>query len=315
MMLARPDLGFAFTALLPVFLIVVLGFGLRAMRLVRPDQWQAIDHVCYYVLFPAIIVRSIATADLTGVPVAGMVAAIMLGLATIFALLLGLRRQISGLLDLDGPAFSSLFQGSTRFHTFIMFAIVPSILGTESLALAAVAAVAMIPVLNVACVIVVSVFGSGATPGIWFISRQLAANPFILACIAGIVLKILLPPLPGPIVETLDLVGRGALGLALLATGAGLTLTTAVSAKAPVALAAVLKLLVLPAVIALWTWAFGIDGLPQAVAILAAAVPTGAGSYILARQLGGDAPLIAAILTAQVAAAAVTLPIIVAFVV
>jgi two-component sensor histidine kinase len=53
--------------------------------------------------------------------------------------------------------------------------------------------------------------------------------------------------------------------------------------------------------------------MPQAVAILAAAVPTGAGSYILARQLGGDAPLIAGILTAQVAAAAVTLPIVVAF--
>ena len=51
------------------------------------------------------------------------------------------------------------------------------------------------------------------------------------------------------------------------------------------------------------------------LAILAAAVPTGAGSYILARQLGGDAPLMAAILTAQVAAAAVTLPLVVAFVV
>jgi predicted permease len=43
-------------------------------------------------------------------------------------------------------------------------------------------------------------------------------------------------------------------------------------------------------------------------------VPTGAGSYILARQLGGDAPLIAGILTAQVAAAAVTLPLVVAFI-
>ena len=78
-------------------------------------------------------------------------------------------------------------------------------------------------------------------------------------------------------------------------------------------LAVVLKLLVLPAIIGFWTWAFGIDGMPQAVAILAAAVPTGAGSYILARQLGGDAPLVAGILTAQVAAAAVTLPFVVAF--
>jgi malonate transporter and related proteins len=312
-MTAQPDIGFALAALLPVFLIVLLGFGLRILRLVRSDQWGAIDHVCYYVLFPAIIVRAIATADLTGVPVAGMAAAIVLGLATMFAVLLALRRRLCDLLDLDDPAFSSLFQGSTRFHTFIMLAIVPAILGTEALALAALAAVAMIPMLNVASVIVVSVYGRGAAPGVVFISRQLATNPFILACLAGIALKVLVPPLPGAIVETLDLVGRGALGLALLTTGAGLTLHTAISAKGPVAMAVVLKLLVLPAVIGFWTWVFGIDGLPQTVAILAAAVPTGAGSYILARQLGGDAPLIAGILTAQVAAAAITLPIVVVF--
>jgi hypothetical protein len=313
-MLARPDIGFAFTALLPVFLIVVLGLGLRLARLVGQDQWRAIDHVCYYVLFPAIIVKAIATADLTGVPVAGMATAIVLGLITMFALLLGLRRPLSDLLDLNGPAFSSVFQGSTRFHAFIMLAIVPAILGSEALALAALAAVAMIPTLNVACVIVVSVLGRGTPPGLLFVSRMLATNPFILACLAGVALKVLAPPLPEPIVETLDLVGRGALGLALLATGAGLSLHTAVSAKAPVALTAMLKLLVMPAIIAFWTWALGIDGLPQAVAILAAAVPTGAGSYILARQLGGDAPLIAGILTAQVAAAAVTLPLVVAFI-
>lgn len=312
---AEPDIGFAFNALLPVFLIVMLGLGLRAAGLVRPDQWQAVDHVCYYVLFPAIIVESIATADLTGVPVAAMVAAIILALATLFALLLGPRRPMCRLMNIDGPAFSSLFQGATRFHTFIMFAIVPAILGTEALALAAVAAVAMIPVLNVASVIVVSMLGQGTPPGAMFIARALAANPFILACLAGIALKVVAPPLPEAVVDALDLVGRGALGLALLTSGAGLTLRTAVSAKAPVALAVVLKLLVLPALIGFWTWAFGIDGLPQAVAVLAGAVPTGAASYILARQLGGDAPLIAGILTAQVAAAAVTLPLVVAFLV
>lgn len=312
-MTGAPDIGFAFSALLPVFLIVVLGFALRATGLVGTEQWGAIDHVCYYVLFPAIIIRAIATADLTGVPVAAMVTAIVLGLLTMIALLLGFRRPLGRLLGLDGPAFSSFFQGSVRFHSFIMFAIVPAILGTEALALAALAAVAMIPLLNVASVIVVSVLGRGAAPSALFIGRQLAANPFILACLAGLAIKLLAPPLPEPIVQSLDLVGRGALGLALLTTGAGLTLHTAISARAPVTLAVVLKLLVLPAIMGFWTWAFDIDGMPQAVAILAAAVPTGAGSYILARQLGGDAPLLAGILTAQVAAAAVTLPIVVAF--
>ena len=35
---AEPDIGFAFNALLPVFLIVILGLALRAAGLVRPEQ-------------------------------------------------------------------------------------------------------------------------------------------------------------------------------------------------------------------------------------------------------------------------------------
>lgn len=307
-------MSFAFIALLPVFLTILAGLLLRVARLVNDEQWHAVDHICYYVLFPAIIVKSIATADLAGVPVAGMVAAILLGLLTMFALLLVFHRPLSHILGLDGPGFSSLFQGATRFHTFIMLAIVPATLGGEALALAALAAVAMIPTLNVACVIVVSVFSRGEPPGALFIARTLAANPFILACLAGIALRTV-PPLPDPVVDTLDLVGRGALGLALLTAGAGLRLHTAINDTAPVATAVALKLALMPAFMALWTTVLGIGGLPQAVAILASAVPTGSGSYILARQLGGDAPLIAGILTAQVAAAAVTLPIVVALIV
>jgi predicted permease len=44
-------------------------------------------------------------------------------------------------------------------------------------------------------------------------------------------------------------------------------------------------------------------------------VPTGSGAYVLAKQMGGDAPLIANILTAQVVCAAVTIPLILALVV
>jgi predicted permease len=39
-------------------------------------------------------------------------------------------------------------------------------------------------------------------------------------------------------------------------------------------------------------------------------VPTGSGAYVLAKQMGGDAPLVASILTLQVIVAALTLPLI-----
>jgi hypothetical protein len=51
-----------------------------------------------------------------------------------------------------------------------------------------------------------------------------------------------------------------------------------------------------------------VSGHAQQVAVMCAAVPTGSGAYVLARQMGGDAPLVASILTLQVIVAAVTLP-------
>jgi hypothetical protein len=56
-------------------------------------------------------------------------------------------------------------------------------------------------------------------------------------------------------------------------------------------------------------WLFGIEGVPRTVAVIAAAVPTASTSYILARQMGGDAPLMANLITVQVVAAALTLPV------
>jgi hypothetical protein len=54
--------------------------------------------------------------------------------------------------------------------------------------------------------------------------------------------------------------------------------------------------------------ALGLGGVPLAVVIIATAVPTAAASYVLARQGGGDAEAMAAIVTAQTLVAAVTLP-------
>ena len=85
-------MSFALFALLPVFITILLGAILRSFRLVRDDHWGAVDHICYYVLFPAIIVKEIAGADLSGLPVARMALALMLGVSAMSALLLVARR-------------------------------------------------------------------------------------------------------------------------------------------------------------------------------------------------------------------------------
>ena len=69
-----------------------------------------------------------------------------------------------------------------------------------------------------------------------------------------------------------------------------------------------LKLLVLPALAAALCGLLQPGRLETAVLVTFAALPGAPTAYILARQLNGDASLIAAIVTVETAAALVTLP-------
>jgi predicted permease len=303
-------MSFALFALLPVFITILVGATLRSFQLVRDEHWSAIDHICYYVLFPAIIVKEIAGADFTGLPVGRMALALMLGVSAMSALLFLARRPLCAVLAINGPQYSSLFQGATRWHTFIALAIVPPLFGNSALALAAIAAAAMTPLLNVINVAVLGAYAAGKPPPRKVLLLAIARNPFVVSCVIGIVLQLLSVHLPRTILEVLEIVGRGALGLALLAAGAGLRFDELRRTGATVAVATALKLAAMPFFVFTLTELLGVSGTAQHVAVICAAVPTGSGAYVLARQMGGDAPLVASILTLQVIVAAVTLPVI-----
>ncbi len=81
------------------------------------------------------------------------------------------------------------------------------------------------------------------------------------------------------------------------------------------ALACVLKLAVMPVVAWAIAHGLGITGLTFSIVIMFAAMPASPAAYVLARQLGGDAPLMAGILTVQTAMAALTLPVVLAWLV
>jgi malonate transporter and related proteins len=303
-------MSFAVSALLPVFVTILIGAVLRSIQFVRDDQWATVDHICYYILFPAIIVKEIAGADFTGLPVARMAVSLMLGVGLMSALLLVLRRPVSTVLTLNGPQFSSLFQGATRWHTFIALAIVPPLFGIEALALAAVAAAAMTPLLNVINVGVLGVYAAGKPPEMKALLIAILKNPFVISCVVGILFQFSGVTPPKTAIDVLDIIGKGALGLALLAAGAGLRFDQLRATGGTAALATVLKLTIMPLFVFALTQMLGVTGTPQHVAVICAAVPTGSGAYVLARQMGGDAPLVASILTLQVIVAALTLPLV-----
>lgn len=146
------------------------------------------------------------------------------------------------------------------------------------------------------------------------ILRELAKNPLILGCVVGICLNAFALRLPHVVSETLNVLGRAALPLGLLAVGAGLRMEAVRANMGAVALGSCMKLALLPCVALALSPALGLGHDERLVAVIFTAIPVSASSFILARQMGGDHGLMAGLITAQTAMAAVTLPIVLSMV-
>ncbi len=301
-----------FAALVPVFLLIVLGYGLRRSLIKDGSHWTAIEQLVYYVLFPALLIDTLARAPLDDVPVAGVGGALLLSVLVMSALCLLLRPWLASMLAVDGPAFTSVFQGSTRWQTFVALSVAGSLFGEIGIALASVAMVAMIPLLNVFSVAVLAHYAAPQRLAWSRIALAILSNPLIWACLIGLALNLTGLRMPKPAHEFADALGRCSLALGLLVVGAGLHLEGVLRPRPAALIAVTLKLAVMPLIALTLGWTFGLTGTHLAVVACCASVPSASNGYLLARQMGGDAPLLAQILTLQTTLAVLTMPVFIA---
>src|SRR6201996_5972376 len=128
--------------------MIVIGTVLKKTLMPQDSRWQGLERLTYYVLFPALLIQTLVKADLSKVPVAGVGGALLLSALLVSAVCLALWPFLkrSGV---DGPAFTSIFQGATRWQTYVALAVSGNLYGDQGLALASVAMVAIIPMVNV----------------------------------------------------------------------------------------------------------------------------------------------------------------------
>lgn len=292
-------------ALAPIAVLIVMGAWLKRSRFLEDSFWAQAERLGYYVLLPALFLHGLATAKLDNVPVQGMIMALVLSTVMVAVLMVGARRIIKG----NDAAFTSVFQGGVRFNNYVGVSVVAGLFGAQGIALAAVANAAIVPTVNILCVLVFARYGTGGRMSLGKVAKQLALNPLVLACFGGILLQALGLGLPAGIEPVIKALGQASLPLGLLCVGAALELGSVRSWVRPVAYSSVVKFMIMPLTTLCACHVFGLDGKAAIAALLFQALPTASSSYIMARQLGGDAPLMAGIIASQTLLAAVTLPI------
>ncbi|MDR6985373.1 putative permease [Rheinheimera pacifica] len=295
-------------ALVPVFALLMIGFFARRYGFPAEGFWAPAERFTYYLLFPALLINSLSQASLSGGESLRIVLAVLVLLVVVSGICLLLKKP----LGVGFAAYTSFYQGSMRFNTFVALATTSALLSSAGLVVAAIIAAVMIPVLNILCVLV---FASekGLVSNLVPTLKALATNPLILACIAGVLLN-QLGGLPATLSSTMGLLGQMALPLGLLSVGAALNLRALRSSGRVLYISSAIKLLLFPVIAWAVAYGFQLSELASQVLIIFAAMPTATSAYILARQLGGDAPLMAAVITAQTIFAMLTLPLVLSFV-
>jgi malonate transporter len=296
-----------FGALAPVFLLIGLGRALRACDFPGEAFWPAAERLVYHLLFPALLFLTSATSELAGFRVLPLAAGLIGALLAISALSLALRPW----LGLDAAGFTSVFQGAIRPNTYVGLGTAGALYGEAGLAVLGVVIVIVITTVNLLAVGALVQFG-GRPARRAALLGSIARNPLILACLFGFALNALGADLSGAPRATLAILGQASLSLGLLCVGAGLELAHLGHNRAAALVTCILKLLLMPVASWLACRLLGIEGLTAAVAVLFTACPISASSYVLARQLGGDAPLIAGLITLTTIAAALTMPLVLA---
>ncbi|MDB6453726.1 AEC family transporter [Falsirhodobacter sp. 20TX0035] len=294
-------------ALIPVILLIALGGALRRRGFVEEGFWPQAERLGYYVLLPCLFFDSLATADLTGLPVGALALTLVASTVAVAALVLCARP----LMRVGGPAFTSVFQGSVRFNNYVGVTLAAGLFGAQGVALAAVCNAAIVPTVNILCVLVFARFGSARLTARGVL-KQLVTNPLVLASAAGITFQALSLPIPSGMEPALRALGVASLPLGLLCVGAALNFSTARAWVGPVATSSAFKFLLMPVATLLVARAVALDGPALTTALLFQVLPTASSAYILARQLGGDAPLMAGITAVQTVIAMAAIPLMVA---
>ena len=297
-----------FESIIPVFAIVILGFALRKGGLVPTPHWRAVEELCFWVFFPSLLATTLINANLSAIELGPFTLTLIFTLSSIGLLTLALWPLLHKYWGTSGGQFSTIYQTTTRWHGFIALAIVIKLFDEQGAALIAIAFAIMVPILQVSNILVLTAFSANHRLSPTQIFKSVLVNPIIWGVSFGLVINLSQTSVWQPVMTLFDLLGRAALGTSLLALGAGLSLKAALRPSPELYVGVIGKLILTPAIMMGWALWYGINGLPLAVLIVCASVPTAMNGYLFAKKMGGDAELYAATSSVQTVLSFVTIP-------
>ncbi len=264
--------------ILPNFVLILVGLALARAFAYGRDFWSGLEKLVYYVLFPALLFRSLAVARID----LAQTGALILAACALTTAGFGLALLARPLFRVDPLLAAAASQCAYRFNTYIGLAVAGSLYGTAGVALTALLLGVLIVLVNF---FAVAVLARHSERGF---AREIATHPLLLSSLAGFAWNLAALPVPAFADQTLSLLAQAALPAGLLSVGAAMRWEPGAGSFAAHAWWLAIKLAVLPALALVVVRHASFGAMESRLLVLCAALPTATSAYILAVRMTGD---------------------------
>lgn len=290
-------------AVLPMCLVMALGYGTRRLGWLRREEISTINKIAFRIFLPCLLYYNIYCSDLSGSFDPLLMAYAVGGVLLTFGLALGYTLLTEKLPECRGV----LIQGMFRSNYVIMgIPVATALLGADQLGTVSILIAVIVPLFNMLAVVVLEVF-RGQKPKPLHILGQIAKNPLVIGSVLGILTLAAGIRLPHILEQTIQSVSAIASPLQLFLLGAFFQFSGLKTYRRELVTVSIAKLIVSPGLFLGLGALLGFRGVAFVSLIGIFASPTAVNSFTMAQQMGGDAELAGDIVVTTSAASILTL--------
>ena len=270
----------SFAIVAPIFALIAIGFSSVKLGILSKAASDGLSEYVFVLAIPALLFRTVATADIPQVNPSGywlayfIPLAICWILASLAARAMGRDRSERAVIGFTAAQSNTVLIG------------IPLILGVfgDGGKVPIVLLIAIHLPITMTIVTIMIEGGSGARAGLRLV-KSLVTHPILIGIGLGVAWRFSGLSIPAIPLSILGFLGQTAAPCALVATGMALTSVSFSGAKQMIATATLLKLVVHPVLVFLLaTKVFGLPPVWAGVATLFAACPSGINAFLVAER-------------------------------
>lgn len=298
---------FSISATLPIFIVMLASFIFYKKGLLSDQFINGADRLVFRVLLPIMLFQDTAKQNISELFDPTFFTFCVISTIAMFVAIW----VLSEIFIRDKTIVSAFTQGCFRSNIAILgIAFAQNIYGSSGLV--SIAIVASVPLYNVLSVVLLTVRSNDKSIGkdmniVRSCIKGVVTNPLIIAILSGVLWSILSIPMPNILDKSLAYFGGMATPLALVSLGGGFKAQEALNKLKPTLAATFVKLLLLPTIFLVIGYSLGFRNEAIVTILAIFGTPTAISSYIMSKNMGGDAVLSSSIVMSTTALSALSI--------